>query len=209
VLTHEIGHAYAGYVARDIYPYDLQEGSAEIGEIHAMAMEFFAWPWMEGFFGADTTKYCHSHLSADLEFLPYGVMVDEFQHIVYSKPEMTPAERNALWLALDKKYRPWHHTLDIPFYAQGRSWQEVIHIYQMPFYYIDYCLAGIMALNFWALNQKDHMSTWEKYVRLVKFAGTKNFVELVSDSGLPTPFEPQNLKMVADMAAEWLEKNRI
>jgi len=209
VLTHEIGHAYAGYVARDIYPYDLQEGSAEIGEIHAMAMEFFAWPWMEGFFGEDTTKYYHSHLSEDLDFLPYGVMVDEFQHIVYSKPEMTPAERNALWLELDKKYRPWHHTLDIPYYAQGRSWQEVIHIYRMPFYYIDYCLSGIMALSFWALNQKDHMGAWEKYVRLVKFAGTKNFVELVSDSGLPTPFEPQNLKMVADMAAEWLEKNRI
>ncbi|MCL2854131.1 MAG: M3 family oligoendopeptidase [Defluviitaleaceae bacterium] len=209
VLAHEAGHGYASYVAYDIYPYELREGSPEISEIHAMAMEFFAWPWMEGFFGADTQKYYHRHLSKSIEFLPYGSMVDEFQHLVYAKPEMTPAERNALWLELEAKYRPWIDMAGIPYWAEGRCWHRQAAIYEMPFYYIDYCLAGIMALNFWALNQSDHMSTWEKYVRLVKFAATKNFVELVSDSGLPTPFEPQNLKMVADMAAEWLEKNRV
>jgi len=209
VLTHEAGHGYACYVAKDIYPYDLREGSAEIGEIHAMSMEFFAWPWMEGFFGADTQKYYLSHLSKSVEFLPYGVMVDEFQHHVYAKPEMTPAERNALWLELEAEYRPWLDMAGIPYWAQGRRWQNISHIYEMPFYYIDYCLAGIMALNFWALNKKDHKDAWDKYVRLVKFAGTKNFVELVEDSGLPNPFEPQNLKFVAKMTHEWLDENKI
>ena len=209
VLTHEAGHAYAAYVARDIYPVELQHGPQETSEIHSMAMEFFTWPWMNGFFGEDTKKYYHSHLATSLTFLPYGVMVDEFQHHIYAKPEMTPQERNELWLTLEAKYRPWLDMADIPYWAEGRRWQGQLHIFTVPFYYIDYCLAGIIALNFWALNQKDHKDAWAKYKRLVHFAGTKTFVDLIADSGIASPFEPDNLKIVADMALEWFEKNSI
>jgi M3 family oligoendopeptidase len=209
VLTHEAGHGYAAYVAKDIYPNELQNGQQDISEIHSMAMEFFTWPWMEGFFGEDTKKYYHNHLSGSVDFIPYGVMVDEFQHLIYASPEKTAIERNELWLSLEAKYRPWLDMADVPFWTEGRSWQRQLHIYDVPFYYIDYCLAGIMALNFWALNQKDHKDTWEKYKRLVSFAGTKTFVDLVADSGLPSPFEPDNLKLVADMVLDWLEKNKL
>ena len=209
VLTHEAGHAYAAYVAKDIYPNELQHGGQDISEIHSMAMEFFTWPWMKGFFGEDTEKYYRSHLSDSVDFLPYGVMVDEFQHLVYNNPDKTPKERNEMWLSLEAKYRPWLDMADVPFWTNGRSWQMQLHIYGMPFYYIDYCLAGIMALNFWALNQKDHKDAWAKYKRLVSFAGTKTFVDIVADSGLPSPFEPDNLKMVADMVIDWLGKNKL
>ena len=206
VLTHEAGHALAGYMARDIYPSALQRYSMETAEIHSMAMEFFTWPWMKGFFGDQTDKYYYSHLAAALIFIPYGTMVDEFQHHIYEKPEMTPAERNALWLELEGKYRPYLEMDDFPFYGEGRRWQAQGHVYSMPFYYIDYCLAQIMALSFWAENQKDQDSAWAKYMRLLTFAGTKTFVELIEDAGLPSPFVPDNLKPVADAAAAWLDK---
>ena len=206
VLTHEAGHAYAAYVARDIYPSALQNYSSETAEIHSMAMEFFTWPWMEGFFGDQTEKYYHTHLASALTFIPYGTMVDEFQHHIYEKPNMTAKERNELWLELEGKYRPWLDVTETTFYEEGRRWQAQSHIYDVPFYYIDYCLAQIMALSFWAEDQKDHESAWAKYRRLVGFAGTKTFVDLVEDAGLPTPFVSDNLKIVADAAAHWLDK---
>jgi len=206
VLTHEAGHAFAGYLARDIYPSALQRYSLETAEIHSMAMEFFTWPWMEGFFGDQTKKYYYSHLASALVFIPYGTMVDEFQHHIYEKPTMTPAQRNKLWNELEAKYRPWIDLDDFPFYGQGRRWQAQGHLFSSPFYYIDYCLAQIMALCFWAENQKTPDTAWAKYRRLLGFAGTKTFVELIEDAGLPNPFVPNNLKVVADAAVEWLDK---
>jgi M3 family oligoendopeptidase len=209
VLTHEAGHAFAGYVNRDIYPRSLANYSMETAEVHSMAMEFFTWPWMEGFFGDQTKKYYYSHLASALIFIPYGTMVDEFQHHVYEKPEMTPAERNKLWLELEAKYRPWLDLTDTPFHGEGRRWQGQGHIYSMPFYYIDYCLAQIMALSFWTQTQESHTDAWAKYRRFVGFGGTKTFVDLVVDAGLPSPFVPENLKPVADAAMKWLDENKL
>ena len=205
VLTHEAGHAYASYKAKDIHPSPLRRYSNETAEVHSMAMEFFTWPWMEGFFGEQTDKYYYSHLASALIFIPYGTMVDEFQHHIHENPNMTPAERNALWLKLEGIYRPWLDLTDTPFYGEGRRWQAQTHIFITPFYYIDYCLAQIMALSFWAETQEDFAAAWDKYVRFTGFAGTKTFVELVEDAGLPTPFKPENLKIVADAAAKWLD----
>jgi len=205
VLTHEAGHAYASYKARDIYPSALRRYSNETAEVHSMAMEFFTWPWMEGFFGDQTEKYYYSHLASALIFIPYGTMVDEFQHHIYENPDMTPAERNALWLKLEGIYRPWLDLTETTFYEEGRRWQAQSHIYSMPFYYIDYCLAQAISLSFWAQSQDDFKAAWEKYVRFTGFAGTKTFVDLVADAGLPTPFEPENLKVVADAAVKWLD----
>jgi len=205
VLTHEAGHAYAAFKGRDIYPSTLRRYSHETAEVHSMAMEFFTWPWMEGFFGEQTDKYYYSHLASALIFIPYGTMVDEFQHHVYENPNMTPAERNALWLKLEGIYRPWLDLTETPFYGEGRRWQAQTHIYGTPFYYIDYCLAQAVSLSFWAESQDNFQAAWDKYVRFTGFAGTKTFVDLVADAGLPTPFVPENLKIVADAAVKWLD----
>ena len=206
VLTHEAGHAFAAYLARDIYPSALADYSLETAEVHSMAMEFFTWPWMEGFFGDQTQKYYYTHLSNALIFIPYGTMVDEYQQHIYEKPGMSPKERNDLWLELEKKYRLWLDVEDVPFHGEGRRWQSQGHIYASPFYYIDYCLAQIMALCFWAENQTNPESAWAKYRRLLGFAGTKTFVELIEDAGLPSPFVPDNLKIVADAAVRFIRR---
>jgi oligoendopeptidase F len=96
----------------------------------------------------------------------------------------------------------------MPYFGEGRRWQSQLHIFEYPFYYIDYCLAQIVALNFWADNQKTPKLAWDKYRRLIGFAGTKTFVELVEDSGIPTPFVSENIKLVSDAATEWLDKKK-
>jgi M3 family oligoendopeptidase len=208
VLTHEAGHAFASYKAFDIYPSALQEYTYETAEVHSMSMEFFAWPWMEGFFGEQTEKYRYAHLAGALTFLPYGTMVDEFQHHIYANPGWSPAERNDFWLKLEEKYRPYLD-LDFDFYREGRRWQAQAHIYERPFYYIDYCLAQTMALAFWAESQTDYRKAWEKYLQFVGFAGTKTFIELVDGANLQSPFVEGCLNAVASAAVKWLDDNPV
>ena len=206
VMTHEAGHAFQNWTARDIVPLDCHWAGMEASEIHSMSMEFFAWPWSEGFFGGDADKFHYSHLAGCLTFIPYGTMVDHFQHIVYEKPDMTPQERHEVWRGLMGIYQPWiRQDGDIPFFSEGRFWQRQLHIYQAPFYYIDYCLAQTMSLYFWAEIQKDLPAAWEKYYRYTKLAGTKVFTELLSASGLPSPFDEATLRGVCENAAKWLD----
>ncbi len=204
VITHEAGHAFAAYTCRDIVPMESQQPTLESCEIHSMSMEFFAWPWAEGFFGPDTDKFYYSHLSGALTFIPYGTMVDHFQHEVYERPEMTAEERHALWQELIKTYMPWLKLGEIPFYGEGRGWQRQSHIYERPFYYIDYCLAQTVALQFWALMQKDMKDAWKRYMDLLRLGGKKTFTELVAAAGLDTPFGSNALKTVSKAAEDWL-----
>ena len=172
-----------------------------------MSMEFFSWPWAEDFFGKDAKKFYYTHLSDALTFIPYGTMVDHFQHIVYEKPEMTPAERHDTWKKLMADYMPWVRIDgDIPFYGEGKNWQRQSHIYENPFYYIDYCLAQTVALQFWAVMQKDMTDAWRRYMTLVGNAGTMTFDGLVASAGLATPFGDTALKEVAEAAVVWLDK---
>ena len=205
VMTHEAGHAFAGYTCRNMIPSMLISPTYESCEIHSMSMEFFAHPWAEGFFGKDTDKFLYSHLADALTFIPYGTMVDDFQNQVYAHPEYTPAERHALWASLEKTYRPWLALDGSDFYGEGKAWQRQTHIYERPFYYIDYCLAQTVALSFWALMQKDRKDAWERYLKLVAEGGKKTFKGLLETASLPSPFGEEALKSVAEAANEFLK----
>ena len=206
VVTHEAGHAFAAYMNRDRIPYSYVWPSMEACEVHSMSMEFFAWPWADGFFGADARKFRYSHLAGALTFIPYGTMVDHFQHIVYEHPELTPAQRHEEWKKLAAIYQPWMR-LDgeIPFYGAGEYWQRQMHIYQSPFYYIDYCLAQTVSLQFWAMLQKDRADAWSHYMAYTKQGGSRTFTELLKNAGLTTPFEESCLRGVSEAAKAWLD----
>lgn len=206
VITHEAGHAFEAWLARDLVPGSSCWPTMEACEVHSMSMEFFAWPWAEGFFGKDARKFRYTHLADALTFIPYGTMVDHFQHIAYEHPEYTPEERNAEWKKLTALYMPWIRLdSELPFAESGRYWQNKHHIYESPFYYIDYCLAQTVALQFWALIQEDRHAAWEKYMAYTRPAGTKTFKELIAGAGLEDPFEPEALGHVAAKAGAWLD----
>ena len=204
VVTHEAGHAFEAYLNAWRVPMD--EPSMEACEVHSMSMEFMAWPWAEGFFGDDTRKYLYSHLAGALTFIPYGTMVDHFQHVVYEKPDMTPAERHGVWKKLLGVYMPWMKLDgDIPVYSEGEGWQRQLHIYQSPFYYIDYCLAQTVALEIWALLQKDRKEAWEHYMAYTRQGGSEVFTTLLKNAGLESPFDEECLRTVCETAKSWLD----
>ena len=211
VLTHECGHAFEGYVAeRDpAIPADLECPGMESAEIHSMAMEFLTAPWHHLLFGRDTDKYALLHAEDSFVFLAYGCEVDEFQHIMYQNPDLTPDERNAEWLKLEKKYRPWIDFDNLPFYGRGAGWQRQLHIYECPFYYIDYCLSTMAALQFFLLSLTDHKDAWARYLRLVRRAGTASYTELLETAGLKVPFEEGSIKGIAQQMTDWLEAHQV
>ena len=206
VVTHEAGHAFECWLNRKRIPLECIWPSMEACEVHSMSMEFFAWPWAEGFFGPDTRKFRYSHLASALTFIPYGTMVDHFQHEVYAHPEMTPAERHGVWKRLLGVYMPWMK-LDgeIPFYSEGQGWQRQHHIYSSPFYYIDYCLAQTVSLEFWAMIQKDLKDAWQRYMAYSVQGGSRTFTELLANAGLGSPFDESTLRDVCGKAKAWLD----
>ena len=205
VLTHEAGHAFASYMARDFEFSANSQPTMESCECHSMSMEFFAWKWLHLFYGDDTDRAKYMHLESALVFIPYGCMVDHFQHIVYDNPELTPAERHEKWKELEAVYRPYMSFGDAEFYALGRGWQRQLHIYHYPFYYIDYCLAQTVSLEFWSRSQADYADAWAKYMRFVREGGKKTFVELCRHAGITVPFEDGALGGICGTAAKWLE----
>jgi len=211
VLTHECGHAFEGYVAeRDPkIPADLECPGMESAEIHSMAMEFLTAPWHELLFGKDTPKYALQHAEDSLLFLAYGCAVDEFQHIMYQNPDLTPDQRNQTWLELEHKYRPWIDFDGLPFYGRGAGWQRQLHIYECPFYYIDYCLSTMAALQFFLLGNQDHADAWQRYLRLVRRAGCASYTELCQTAGLRVPFDEGSVQDIARQVRQWIEENQV
>ncbi len=201
VVTHEAGHAFAAYMTMDNkFAVELSVGGMETAETHSMSMEFFSWKYMDKFFGKDAGKYQFMHLLDSLSFLPYGTIVDEFQRQVYERPEMSPAQRKEVWKDLEARFRPFVSAQGIPYLEEGTRWQYQMHIYEMPFYYIDYCLAQTAALQFLLMAQKDYGDAFQRYVTLLSQGGEKDFAQLLSQAGLRSPFEEGALKQVAKEA---------
>jgi M3 family oligoendopeptidase len=188
VLTHEAGHAFQVYSSRNYEAPEYVWPTLEACEIHSMSMEFFTYPWMQLFFEDEMLKHRFSHLSEAILFLPYGVSVDEFQHFVYENPEATPDERKAKWREIEKKYLPLRDYEDNTFYEKGTMWFRQSHIFEVPFYYIDYTLAQVCAFQFYNKMNEDRENAWKDYQDLCNAGGSKPFLQLLEVAKLKNPF---------------------
>ncbi len=194
-LTHEFGHSFQGWLGSKIKVPGERMPTLEACEIDSMSMEFFAEPWMELFFKDDADKYRFAHLASAFTFLPYGSEVDEFQHWVYENPNVTHEERCKKWAEIDAKYRPDYNYKGFE-YAQGHLWMRQAHIYQTPFYYIDYTLAQVLALEFKDEMDKNREKAWNKYVKLLRMGGKYPFLELLNKAHLKNPFVPGTIRKI-------------
>ncbi|MCB9899299.1 MAG: M3 family oligoendopeptidase [Planctomycetes bacterium] len=204
VFTHEMGHALQGFLSRENFPYDVTRCPSESAEVHSMSLEFLTWPLMERFFDGRADDFRRSHLVEQILFLPYGCAVDHFQHMVYERPEAGASERHAMWSEVSALYLPWRDAGDLPHASTGGFWQSQLHVYQYPFYYVDYVLAATCALQFWARSLDDHEGALSDYHALCARGGTLPFERLVESAGLRSPLREGCLADVVDAAARWL-----
>ena len=195
VLTHEFGHSFQAYMSKGIKIPEYRSPTMESCEIHSMSMEFFAHPYMDKFFD-NPERYRYSHLADAISFLPYGVTVDEFQEWVYLHPQATPVERDEKWHELELKYTPYKVECygDCEYMASGHRWLTQGHIFESPFYYIDYTLAQVVAFEFFNLDRKNHALAWKRYLNLCKMGGKYPFRELVRRSHMADPFVEGTIK---------------
>ena len=208
VLTHEAGHAFAAFRAmKRGYPRRLMTPTMDGAETHSMSMEFLTAPYHHLFFGDATARYEVAHAEEALTFIPYGCMVDEFQHVMYENPTLTPEQRNATWLDLEKKYRPWTDFDNLPFYSRGALWQRQLHIYLYPLYYIDYCMAQTMAFQFWMLHLRDPKEAWTRYLAFVDKGGTQTFEDLAHGAGMKVPYDAGAIREIGAAIGKWLEEH--
>jgi M3 family oligoendopeptidase len=167
-------------------------------EIHSMGLEFIAFPFMDRFFGEDAERFCRQHIIKALMFIPYGVAVDHFQHMVYERPDATAAERHEMWKECERTYLPHRDYGDLGRLTAGGLWQRQLHIYMAPFYYIDYTLAQTCALQLYLRSKDDFDETVSDYVALCRRGGEAPFQELARSAGLKSPLEQGCLRSVVD-----------
>lgn len=206
-VVHEGGHAYAAIKSAEVSPFvECLSPTLETCEIHSTAMEFLSYPYMDMFYGKNADQYRQLHMADGLLFLPYGCMVDEFQHIIYDNPDMTPDERHNVWKELEAKYQPSiTYSEDHPFHAMGGAWMKKDHIFTTPFYYIDYCLAHICALQLWDESNVDHSAAMVKYNILCESGGNDTFLNLIKAAGIKSPFDTDVIKKLAYSTCKFLE----
>ena len=190
VMTHECGHAFQGYLAAADPIREHADIGMETAEIHSMSMEFFTEPWYPLFFGKETAQeYTDMHLEDAVIFVPYGCMVDEFQHIIYDNPNLTPKERKQVWKDLERDYKPHLFYDGLEFSENGCFWQKQHHIYSFPLYYIDYVIAQLCAFEYKIWMDKDRKAAWQSYLKLCRMSAAKFHTELLEEAGLETPFK--------------------
>ena len=208
VFTHEMGHAYQGWSSAENLPLsDQRRCTSETAEIHSMSLEFLTWPWMEGLFGPSAERFRTEHFAAQVAFVPYGCAIDHFQHEVYAEEAMPAKERRALWRDIEAQYLPSRNWGGIPFGEEGSAWQAQLHVFQYPFYYIDYVLAELVAFQFLELSEQDASEAWRRYQHLCDLGGSRGFRELVGDvAGLRDPFSDGGVGAIARTLSARLDR---
>jgi M3 family oligoendopeptidase len=205
VFTHEMGHAYQNHSSRHQPLEDYLWPTMEACEIHSMGLEFLTWPQMELFFGDGAERFRWMHLTQKLAVIAYIAAVDHFQHLVYAKPTASVDERAAMWQGMERLYLPWLDWGNLAYPASGRRWQAQLHIYRCPFYYIDYALALVCAMQLWVRAETDRAGAMASYELLCRRGGEAAFVELATSAGLTSPFDAGCLERVVAQAERVLK----
>lgn len=197
VLTHEAGHAFAGFTAAKYQKTpELCHSTSEINEIHSMSMELWTYPRMENFFGDKAEEYRREHLADALMKIPYMLCVDEYQHKVFENPEMTTMERRAVWSGLEKIYMPWRNYAGNEFLESGAFWIKQQHIFLYPFYYVDYAMAQMGTFEFYTKMKEDRKAAWADYYKLCAAGGSMGYFDLLKYSGLHKVLEDGSVKII-------------
>lgn len=168
----------------------------ESAEVHSMGMELFVLPWIDKIYGKNNGKYKFVILSSAIKFIPYAATIDEFQEKIYENPNLTPKERKALWRAIEKKYLPHRDYSESSFLEAGNWWFQQIHIFKIPFYYIDYALAEVSSLQFVSRMETNYAEALKDYLGICNVGGLYSFLNLLQKANLKSPFEEETIKSV-------------
>ena len=203
-LMHEMGHAFQAWESQPIEAVDLQWPTSDAAEVHSMGMELLSMPKLTWFFTPEEAeKFRRNHFYDVIGLMCYIAVVDEFQHWVYEHPSATPADRDEAWSRIWDIYTPGIDYSGVEQYKYAR-WYAQGHIFQTPFYYIDYAIAQTGAMQLGMMDMEDHDKALDTYIKLCVIGGTTSVLNIFRKAGLRSPFDPATMRDLMDYASKVL-----
>jgi len=201
-LLHESGHAFHVFAVRDRglpYQYRADNVPLEIAEVASQAMEIIGGEHLEGTFYTkeDAARSKREHLASIVKLLAWIATIDAFQHWIYTHPSHTREERQDQWVKLRKRFGGAESWNGYEEFLQSQ-WQRQLHLFEVPFYYIEYGIAFMGALGLWTRYRKDPRAAISAYQRALALGGSKPLPELFKAAGLPFDFGPRTIEPYAD-----------
>ena len=197
-MVHEGGHAVHSFLSHSLELNGFKEYPMEIAEVASMAMELFSMDQWEAFFDkADDLKKARIHqLERVITIFPWIAIIDKFQHWVYEHPNHTHEERTTAWMAVLHEFSDG--IIDYSGLENFRSnaWQRQLHLFEVPFYYIEYGIAQLGAIGMWMQYKHDRQQALDNYCNALSMGGTKTLPELYKIAGLEFDFSPEKIKVL-------------
>jgi oligoendopeptidase F len=207
-MVHEGGHAVHSFLSHPLELSGFKEYPMEIAEVASMAMELFTMEHWQSFFDndADLKRAKEHQLERTITIFPWIAIIDKFQHWVYENPSHTVQQRTNTWQNIVKEFSS--RSIDFSGLKQYRAigWQRQLHLFEVPFYYIEYGIAQLGAIGMWMQYQKNPTAALENYMNALALGGTRTLPELYKTAGLEFNFSPDYVKTLMDFTNEELEK---
>src|SRR5688572_2565697 len=205
-ILHEAGHAFHALATRDEDIYSYRHAPIEFCEVASMSMELLGTEFIDAFYNpADSNRARRDHLEGILEIFPWIATVDAFQHWIYTNPGHTRAQRSAAWIDLMNRFGgdvDWSGFEDV----RANLWHRQLHIYLHPFYYIEYGIAQLGALQVWANSKRDRAAALRDYQKALKLGGSRPLPELFQSAGCKFDFSAGTVKPLMELIRSELEK---
>lgn len=207
-MVHEGGHAIHSFLSHNLELSAFKEYPMEIAEVASMAMELFSMNHWEAFFdNAEDLKRAKEHqLERTITIFPWIAIIDKFQHWVYEHPQHSVEERKATWMSILQEFST--KSIDFTGLESFReiAWQRQLHLFEVPFYYIEYGIAQLGAIGLWMQYQANPKQALENYIQALSLGGTKTLPELYAAAGLKFDLSPNHIKTLMEFTAAEMDK---
>ena len=209
-MVHEGGHAVQSFLTHSLKLNAFKDYPMEIAEVASMAMELFTMDYWDVFFNnkKDLKRAKEHQLERTITIFPWIAIIDKFQHWIYEHPDHTLEERTNHWMEILNDFSD--SVIDYSGLEKFRenSWQKQLHLFEVPFYYIEYGIAQLGAIGLWMQYKKNPEQALDNYMKALTLGGTKTLPELYEAAGLKFDFSPDNIKELMDFVNEEMEKLR-
>ncbi|MFN8242505.1 MAG: M3 family oligoendopeptidase [Ferruginibacter sp.] len=207
-MVHEGGHAIHSFLAHPLELNGFKEYPMEIAEVASMAMELMSMDqWALFFPDAGDLKRAKEHqLERVITIFPWIAIIDKFQHWVYENPRHTHEERSARWQAILAEFRDEVIDYSGLEHYRRNNWQRQLHLFEVPFYYIEYGIAQLGAIGMWMQYETNKEAALDNYCKALSLGGTQTLPGLYKAAGLDFDFSPAKIKVLMDFVEEQMRK---
>lgn len=199
-MVHEGGHAVHSFLAHPLKLNGFKEYPMEIAEVASMAMELFSMDYWDAFFNneEDLVRAKEHQLERVITIFPWIAIIDKFQHWIYENPTHTKEQRTATWVSILKEFSD--DVIDYSGLEEYRenAWLRQLHLFEVPFYYIEYGIAQLGAIGMWMQYKENKTNALNNYCASLSLGGTKTLPELYKTAGLTFDFSPEKIKILMD-----------